>query len=100
MSVWLTHLDPEAVSVVGHPSTRRPRKEFSEIKIDAKDWSNLLRVSVVAKSMLACILPPTSSLGVLIAGICVDRALVVYVYITDDTGGEGPMLTYYIPAHL
>lgn len=49
-------LDPEAVSVVGHPSTRRPKNEFSEIKIDARDWSNLLRVSVVAKSMLACIL--------------------------------------------
>jgi hypothetical protein len=25
---------------------------------------------------------------------------VVYVYITDDMGGEGPMLTYYIPAHV
>ena len=33
-------------------------------------------------------------------GICVDCALVVYVYITDDMGGEGPMLTYYIPAHV
>jgi hypothetical protein len=43
--------------VVGHPSTSRPPNVFSEIKIDAKDWSNLLRVSVVAKSMLACIYP-------------------------------------------
>ena len=46
--------DPDAVTVVGHPSARRPQNEFSEIKIDARDWLNLLRVSVVAKSMLAC----------------------------------------------
>jgi hypothetical protein len=48
-------IDPDAVSVVEHPSTTRPPETFSSIKIDAKDWSNLLRVSVVAKSMLACI---------------------------------------------
>ena len=48
-------IDPDAVSVEGHPSARRPPTMFSEIKIDAKDWSNLLRVSSVAKSMLACI---------------------------------------------
>jgi hypothetical protein len=47
-------VDPDAISVDGHPSTRRPREEFSGVKIDAKDWTNLLRVSVVAKSMLAC----------------------------------------------
>ena len=47
-------VDPDAVSVEAHPSTRRPPTMFSEIKIDAKDWSNLLRVSSVAKSMLAC----------------------------------------------
>ena len=46
--------DPDAVSVAGHPSARRPQNEFSEIKIDTKDWSNLLRVSVLARSMLAC----------------------------------------------
>jgi HUS1 checkpoint protein len=46
--------DPEAVNLAGHPSTSRPPNEFSQIKIDAKDWSNLLRVSVVARSMLAC----------------------------------------------
>ena len=46
--------DPEVVSVDGYSSTIHPHHKFSEIKIDAKDWSNLLRVSVVAKSMLAC----------------------------------------------
>jgi len=51
----LVILDPDAVSVDGHPSTRRPRDVFSSIKINAKDWTNFLRVSVVAKSMLACI---------------------------------------------
>lgn len=50
-------IDPEAVDVEDHSSRRRPPNMFSKIKIDAKDWSNLLRVSVVAKSMLAC-LPP------------------------------------------
>lgn len=68
--------DPEAVSVDRHPSARRPVTEFSEIKIDAKDWSNLLRVSVVAKSMLACINPCIARLmnrylrGQSISGVC------------------------------
>jgi Hus1-like protein len=94
--------DPEVVNLSGHPSARRPANEFSSIKIDAKDWSNLLRVSVVAKSMLACTFPSSLSSRPVgnNVGICVDRALVLYVYITDDTSGEGPMLTYYIPAHL
>lgn len=48
-------LDPEAVGLEGHPSTRRAPNVFSSIKIDARDWSNLLRVSLVARSMLACI---------------------------------------------
>lgn len=92
-------VDPDAVSLEGHPSTTRPPNMFSEIKIDAKDWSNLLRVSNVAKSMLACTLSPTFD-DVDREGICVDCALVVYVYITDDMGADGPMLTYYIPAHI
>lgn len=50
----LIGVDPAAVNLVGHPSTSRPPNVFSEIKIDAKDWANLLRVSVVARSMLAC----------------------------------------------
>jgi len=49
------NVDPDAVDLGDHPSTRRAPNEFSRIKINAKDWSNLLRVSVVAKSMLACI---------------------------------------------
>jgi HUS1 checkpoint protein len=73
------------VTVDGHPSTRRPRNKFSSVKVDAKDWSNLLRVSQVAKNMLLC--------------ICEERALVVYVFISDDFGEEGPVLTYYIPAY-
>jgi hypothetical protein len=42
------------VNVAGHPSVSRPATQFSSVRIDARDWSNLLRVSVVAKSMLAC----------------------------------------------
>jgi len=45
------------VNLAAHPSTSRPPDMFSEIKINAKDWANLLRVSVVARSMLACINP-------------------------------------------
>lgn len=40
--------------MAGHASTNRPPTTFSSVRIDARDWSNLLRVSVVAKSMLAC----------------------------------------------
>jgi len=92
-------VDPDAVNLEGHPSMTRPPNMFSEIRIDAKDWSNLLRVSNVAKSMLAC---NFSSLLKRVdrSGICVDCALVVYVYITDEMGADGPMLTYYIPAHV
>jgi hypothetical protein len=32
-------------------------------------------------------------------GICDGHALVLYVFITDDDVAEGPVLTYYIPAH-
>jgi HUS1 checkpoint protein len=53
-------VDPAAVNLAGHPSTSRPPNVFSEIKIDAKDWANLLRVSVVARSMLACMITPIS----------------------------------------
>lgn len=35
----------------------------------------------------------------LILGICEGHALVLYVYIADDAEGDGPVLTYYIPAH-
>src|SRR5271170_1744842 len=89
--VCVLMVDPDAVSVEGHPSTTRPPTMFSEIKIDAKDWSNLLRVSSVAKSMLACTSPPFPWLWSGVdggEGICVDCALVVYVYVTDDVGGE------------
>jgi len=51
------------VNLAAHPSTSRPPNMFSEIKVDAKDWANLLRVSVVARSMLACIPPPTNRLA-------------------------------------
>ena len=47
------------MNLAAHPSTSRRPDVFSEIKIDAKDWANLLRVSVVARSMLACINPYT-----------------------------------------
>jgi len=79
----------------GHPSTRRAPSTFSSIKVDARDWSNLLRVSVVAKSMLACIILYEK----VDVGICEGHALVLYVYITDEVSGEGPVVTYYIPAH-
>lgn len=56
-------LDPEAVSITNHPSTRRPPNAFTQIKILAKDWSNLLKISVVAKSMLACTSPFPSAIA-------------------------------------
>jgi HUS1 checkpoint protein len=46
--------DPAAVGVETHPSTRRPRMDFSSIRISAKDWSNMLKVGVSATRMLAC----------------------------------------------
>lgn len=53
-------------------------------------------MSVVAKSMLACM---SLTCEVDDIGLCEGHALVLYVYITDDAEGDGPVLTYYIPAH-
>ena len=50
----------------------------------------------MAKRMLACMSPVLLRLTV---GICEGHALVLYVFITDDDVTEGPVLTYYIPAH-
>jgi hypothetical protein len=56
---------------------------------------------VVARSTYACMCHEPQFLAWLnCLRICVDRVLVVYVYITDDSGEEGPMLTYYIPMHV
>lgn len=48
-------LDPSQVeSVQQHPSHTRPKDKFVILKVDAKEWVNLLRVYTLAKRVIAC----------------------------------------------
>ncbi|KAG4302886.1 hypothetical protein PCANB_000856 [Pneumocystis canis] len=63
-------LDPNTVEDISkHPSQIRDRKAFVTMKVDVKDWLNLLQVHIVAKRVIAC--------------FCEAHALVLYVYIMD-----------------
>ncbi|KAG5439317.1 hypothetical protein PCK2_000853 [Pneumocystis canis] len=63
-------LDPNTVEDISkHPSQIRDRKAFVTMRVDAKDWLNLLQVHIVAKRVIAC--------------FCEGHALVLYVYIMD-----------------
>ncbi|GAO48664.1 checkpoint clamp complex protein Hus1 [Saitoella complicata NRRL Y-17804] len=79
-------LDPAQVpNPAEHPSQLRPKDKFASVRIDAKEWVSLLRVSVVAKRVIAC--------------FCEGHALVLYVYVTEPEEEASAVLTYYIPIH-
>ena len=63
----------------------RNKSELCRLKVDAKDWCNLLRIGSVAKRVIAC--------------FCDNHALVLYVYVTAEADEHSSILTYYIATY-
>lgn len=59
-SVWrgltVPELNPAMIegNIEDHPSVRRSRDEWAAVRIDGKDWVRLLKVSLLAKRVVAC----------------------------------------------
>ncbi|CCG85051.1 protein of unknown function [Taphrina deformans PYCC 5710] len=64
------------------PAQARDKMAFCTLKVDAKDWCNLLRIGSVAKRAIAC--------------FCEGHALVLYVYLSEDEDAHNSVITYYI----
>ncbi|EMR09174.1 hypothetical protein PNEG_02514 [Pneumocystis murina B123] len=72
-------LDPNTVKDISkHPSQIRDKKSFVTMKVDVKDWLNLLQVHIVAKRVIAC--------------FCEGHALVLYVYIMEPEDENSAVL--------
>ncbi|ORY85477.1 checkpoint clamp complex protein Hus1 [Protomyces lactucae-debilis] len=70
------------------PVQKRDKQQFCHLRIDAKDWCNLLRIGPIAKRVVAC--------------FCEDQVLVIYVHLADEDdeaeqNAHAAVLTYYIP---
>ncbi|KAF8457249.1 checkpoint protein Hus1/Mec3 [Terfezia claveryi] len=80
-------LDPMQIEggIENHPSTRRDRAEFAEVRVEGKEWVRLLKVYSIAKRVIAC--------------FCVGHALVLYVYLTDIDEDHSAVLTYYMSSY-
>ncbi|EEB07902.2 checkpoint clamp complex protein Hus1 [Schizosaccharomyces japonicus yFS275] len=80
-------LDPSQVQDVSqHPSQMREPHEFVEMRLDSREFSNILLVSNVSRKVIAC--------------LCEGHALVLYVYITDPEDEHTAVLTYYMSTFL
>lgn len=79
-------LDPANVQdPSNHPTQVRARDDFCRLKVDAKDWCNLLRIGTIAKRVIAC--------------FCDNHALVLYVYVSEEDDAHSSVLTYYIATY-
>jgi HUS1 checkpoint protein len=70
------------------PVQKRDKQQFCHLRIDAKDWCNLLKIGPVAKRVVAC--------------FCEGQVLVIYVHLSDEETDDeqnphAAVLTYYIP---
>lgn len=70
---------------LANAETRPDPSTQVSLKIDAKDWCNLLRIGSIAKSVIAC--------------FCKDHALVLYVYVSEEGDDHSCVLTYYIATY-
>ena len=68
-----------------HPTQTRDKTQFCRLKVDAKDWCNLLRIGSIAKRVVAC--------------FCEAHALILYVYVTAESDEHNSVLTYYIATY-
>ena len=49
-------LDPMQIEggIENHPSTRRDKAEFAEVRVEGKEWVRLLKIYSIAKRVIAC----------------------------------------------
>ncbi|KAI5806626.1 checkpoint protein Hus1/Mec3 [Peziza echinospora] len=80
-------LDPSQIEggLENHPSTRREKEDFAEVRVEGKEWVKLLKVYSISKRVIAC--------------FCENHALVLYVYLTDVEEDHSAVLTYYMSSH-
>ncbi|KAH9878801.1 hypothetical protein IAQ61_002075 [Plenodomus lingam] len=102
-SIWtdLTNpeLDPGQVAggengIADHPSSRmkllgsadgRSEEGWAAVRIDGRDWGKVMSVGRLGGRVIAC--------------FCHEHALILYVYLTNDTGDDESVLTYYISSY-
>lgn len=75
----------DAEQVERHPTQVREKTAFCRMKVDAKDWCNLLRIGSLAKRVVAC--------------FCEGHALVLYVYVSEEEDLHNSVITYYIATY-
>ena len=112
-SVWsgLTNPDLDPTQVDGplenHPSVRMKalggengenEAGWAKVLIDGKDWGKVLSVGRLGGKVIACMCLLGRYIGEtmlndLLPGFCHDRALILYVYLTNDDGAEDSVLT-------
>jgi HUS1 checkpoint protein len=89
-------LDPGEVEggeqgIQNHPSTRYRELEgeesYATVRVECRDWNRVLGVGRLGGRVVAC--------------ICNDSALILYVFLpNDDPGAQESVLTYYINSYL
>lgn len=82
---WADLHNPELANseeLAGQQSNARDASEFSQVRLDGKEWAKVLKVSTLGKKAVACFTD--------------QRAFVLYVFLSDDDEEEA-ILTYYIP---
>ena len=49
-------LDPSQIEggLENHPSTRREKEDFAEVRVEGKEWVKLLKVYSISKRVIAC----------------------------------------------
>lgn len=93
-------LDPMQVEggIENHPSTRRDRAEFAEVRVEGKEWVRLLKVYSIAKRVIACeycinLQFECGFNAYELLGFCEGHALVLYVYLTEMDEDHSAVLT-------
>ncbi|KAI5820121.1 checkpoint protein Hus1/Mec3 [Pyronema omphalodes] len=69
----------------GHPSTVRSQTEFAQVRVDGREWAKVLKVQGLSRRVVAC--------------ICDDQALVLYVFLTEEADPDQSVLTYYMSSY-
>jgi HUS1 checkpoint protein len=99
-SVWTSlsnpELDPGQVEggqegIRQHPSTRmkelgtpdgKSEEGWAKVRIDGRDWGKVMSVGRLGGRVIAC--------------FCHEHALILYVYLSDDSDGDESVLTVHV----
>jgi HUS1 checkpoint protein len=69
----------------GHPSTIRDQSQFATVRVDGREWAKVLKVGTLAKRVVAC--------------FCEGLAIVLYVFLTEESDPDQTVLTYYMSSY-